>query len=96
MKKRTLILVTGALLVTGGTTVYASSNSETNNQNNSGYPLDENIPNRNQNERKDIENYHHEMNPSDAEFEDDYYNSNYGMMKSRKNNHFRSHCGFHR
>ena len=24
------------------------------------------------------------MNPSDAEFEDDYYNSNYGMMKSRK------------
>lgn len=96
MKKKTLILVTGALLVTGGTTVYASSNSETNNQNNSGYSLDENISNRNQNERKDIENYHHEMNPSDAEFEDDYYNSNYGMMRPGKNYKVRSRCHFHR
>ena len=56
MKKRTLILATGALLVTGGTTVYASSTSEVDNQNESGYLLEENNPHRNQNERRNGEN----------------------------------------
>lgn len=96
MKKRTLILATGALLVTGGTTVYASSTSEVDNQNESGYLLEENNPHRNQNERRNSGSDHHEINLTNADFENNFSNNNYGMMSSRRNKHFKSHCDFHR
>lgn len=108
MNKRTLALAAGALLFTGGTTVYASSNSEAGNQKDSGYILEENTTGRNQNERdnfydedydafrENMENHHREVHSSQAEFEDHHHNSEYGMMGSRKNSRFGSHCGFRR